>query len=98
MPRAMAAQAADRHASERALLSQFNSQPPAYYPTAHGRLDRPRGYGKVATFHYVKASMMTQATAEEHYLALWQLSRAGATKSDPPAEPTDRVYQYPRWR
>lgn len=33
---------------------EFNSAQPAFYETARGREDKPRGYRAPATFHYVK--------------------------------------------
>jgi len=34
---------------------EFNSQAPRFYETSTGRKDRPVGYGRPATFHYVKS-------------------------------------------
>lgn len=51
---------------------EFNSQPPWFYMTADGRKDRPHGFGRATTFHYVKTPVRP-ITPEEHYTALWSL-------------------------
>merc|ERR1719446_83199 len=56
---------------------EFNSQPPFFYATQTGKRDRPYGYGKPATFHYVKNPSFP-ITPEEHYAALWQITHAAA--------------------
>lgn len=33
---------------------EFNSQPPDYYATETGKKDRPAGFGRAVTFHYLK--------------------------------------------
>ena len=56
-------------------LREFNSQPPHWYMTRVGGRDRPTGFGKAATFHYLKAD--PRAVSPEHYYtALWSLTRA----------------------
>ena len=72
---------------------EFNSQPPQFYATGIGRRDRPKGYGHAATFHYVKTQMMSAVTAEEHYAALWQLTRAAM-----PPDPLDASHRSRRVR
>ena len=40
--------------------SEFNSQPPLFYETSEGTVDRPRGYGNAATFHYLTVSRLRE--------------------------------------
>ena len=40
--------------------SEFNSQPPLFYETPEGTVDRPRGYGNAATFHYLTVSRLRE--------------------------------------
>jgi hypothetical protein len=54
---------------------EFNSQPPHWYMTRVGGENRPTGFGKAATFHYLKTE--TRAVSpEQYYAALWSLTRA----------------------
>ena len=65
---------------------EFNSQPPLFYETSLGRFDRPRGYGRAATFHYVTKARLQQLVAEatdamqwkhlEHLVAIGQERRS----------------------
>lgn len=61
---------------------EFNSQSPYYYlSTDEGRQQRPAGFGRAVTFHYLLAMQLPNredATAEGHFRALWLLSRAAA--------------------
>ena len=56
-------------------VPEFNSQPPHFYMTADGRRDRPTGYGAAVTFHYLKTDPRP-VSPEEHYRALWAVTRA----------------------
>ena len=64
--------------------------------TEAGQRDRPHGYGYAVTFHYVKSQAMSTASPEQHYTALWQISRAAAApaKTRPAG---GRAYQLPGW-
>jgi hypothetical protein len=35
-------------------MPEFNSQPPFFYATRQGLVDRPSGFGGAVTFHYIK--------------------------------------------
>lgn len=50
-------------------VSELNSQPPVFYETKTGKKDRPTGYNKAATFHYIKNF---NASPRMHYTALWK--------------------------
>lgn len=50
-------------------VNELNSQPPVFYETFAGLKDRPDGYAKAATFHYVKTFV---ASNRAHYFALWK--------------------------
>lgn len=71
-------------------VTEFNSQPPFYYMTAKGQKDRPKGFGHPATFHYVKTPPANEVSPEQHYTALWAITRAGA--------PQPKVEHRRRWR
>ncbi|CAF2906617.1 unnamed protein product [Rotaria sp. Silwood2] len=47
---------------------EFNSQPPQFYTSLTGLDDRPQGYGRAVTFHYI--------TPAVNYLSLWRLHQA----------------------
>ena len=55
---------------------EFNSQPPQYYETETGKKDRPKGYGPAVTFHYLKSQSRLYISPEQHYSALWDITRA----------------------
>ena len=57
-------------------VPEFNSQPPHFYMTKDGQSDRPYGFGAAVTFHYLKTDLRP-VTPEQHYEALWRLTRAG---------------------
>ena len=59
---------------------EFNSQPPVFYSTASGLIDRPRGFGHAVTFHYVRSSNKP-ITPEQHYSALYAVTRAAVGSS-----------------
>jgi hypothetical protein len=47
---------------------EFNSQPPDFYNTKQGYNDRPDGFGRAVSFHYIRPA--TQ------YMTLWRLHQA----------------------
>uniref|UniRef100_A0A7S3BK96 Fringe-like glycosyltransferase domain-containing protein n=1 Tax=Haptolina ericina TaxID=156174 RepID=A0A7S3BK96_9EUKA len=54
--------------------AEFNSAEPAYYESAKGQLDRPRGYGAPATFHYIKSYEQWMTL---HHLSSWAAQVGG---------------------
>ena len=59
-------------------VPQLNSQSPVFYETALGKSDRPTGYERAATFHYVPTFY---AEAHQHYVALWKAANLGPHRS-----------------
>ena len=54
---------------------EFNSRPPGYYATAAGRTERPHGFGRAVTFHYLTLGI--GISPDEVYQGLFALTRAG---------------------
>lgn len=81
-------------------VPEFNSQPPAFYTTAAGHAQRPGGYGRVATFHYVNnktTSSPRGLTSEQYYTRLWEQRKnisLGKEHSTPAND--SESYQIPR--
>ena len=51
--------------------AEFNSQPPLFYETKLGHGDRPRGYSKPATFHYLSTRRHAELMKEMTDETLW---------------------------
>ena len=51
--------------------AEFNSQPPLFYETKLGHGDRPRGYSKPATFHYLSTKRHAELMKEMTDETLW---------------------------
>jgi hypothetical protein len=47
---------------------EFNSQPPEFYSTEQGYGDRPDGFGRAVSFHYIRPA--------SKYITLWRLHQA----------------------